>query len=230
MSETAQTLIKSALRQIGAYAAGENPTMDELNDALEALKFMLRHWAAKNIRIYFVTTENFPLTGATYYTIGSGGTFNTSRPTSIRGGYVRDSNSFDHVLSIIDEKKYRELSLKELSATSEYLWYSPEYPLGKIYLWPLAGSTLFLHSLKPLSEPSLITSTIAFPPEYDEAIKYGLALRLAPEYGREPSPLLVNLATSALNDLEIKNFEAQINTIKPEIINIASRYNIEADS
>jgi hypothetical protein len=49
MSETAQTLIKAALRTIGAIAMGETPTADEMTEGLEALKFMLRHWSNKNI-------------------------------------------------------------------------------------------------------------------------------------------------------------------------------------
>jgi hypothetical protein len=227
MSETAQTLIKAALRSIGVIAPGETPTDDEIQDGLEALKFMFRHWSANDIRIYSVTVENFPLTGATSYTIGSSGTFNTVRPASIRGAYVRDAYNFDNPLKIIDEAKYRELHLKTIVATAGYLWYNPTYPLGTIYLYPLDGSTIYLHSLKPLSDPSAITTDVAFPPEYDEAIKFNLAVRLAPEYGKEPLQMCMALAASAMKDIETRNFASQINAVKPEVIKIARRYSID---
>jgi hypothetical protein len=218
MSETAQTIIKAALRSIGAIASGETPTTDELNDGLESMKMMFRHWSSQNIRLYFTTMESFALTGAASYTIGSGGTFNTVRPTSIRGASVEDTNGSELVLNIIDEKRFRD-------GYDDYLFYSPEYPLGKIYTSESTG-TLNLYSLKPLTDPTLITSTIAFPPEYDEAIKYGLALRLAPEYGKEPSPLVAALAQASLNSLETKNFSIQMNAVKPELIKTVSRWNI----
>jgi hypothetical protein len=227
MSETALTLIKAALRSIGVIAPGETPTDDEVQDGLEAMKFMFRNWSSQNIKVYSVTVENFTLTGAASYTIGSGGTFNTVRPASIRGAYVRDAYGFDNPLDIIDEAKYRDLHLKSIVAVTGYLWYNPTYPLGTIYLYPLDGSTIYLHSLKPLTDPTIITSSIAFPPEYDEAIKFNLALRLCPEYGKEPSQMVLAFASGSMKDIESKNFAAQINAVKPEVIKIARRYSID---
>ncbi len=114
-----------------------------------------------------------------------------------------------------------------MTGTMEYLWYSPEYPLGLLYPYPQGGSTLYLDTLKPLPEPVTIAADVTLPPEYDEAIKYGLAVRLAPEYGRPLDPLIVSLAKSALDDIENKNFAEQINAVKLDIINISERYNID---
>jgi hypothetical protein len=229
MSETAQTLIKAALRSIGVIATGETPTADELNDGLEALKFMLRRWSANKLRLYYTKQDTVALAaGTASYTIGSGGTCDTVRPVQIRGGFVRDSSGVDHEVVIIDEAKYRRLGLKTVTATANYLWYSPEYPLGKIYVYPTGSGTLYLDSLKPLTDPAAITTSIAFPPEYDEAIKYGLAVRMAPEYGKDPSSVVVALANNALNDVENLNFSMQINSFRPEIIKLATHYNIDA--
>lgn len=227
MSETALTLIKSALRVIGVIAPGETPTDDEVQDSLQSLKFMFRHWSAKNIRIYYTKQDTLALSGAQSYTIGSGGDCDTVRPASIRGAFVRDSNSFDHPLRIIDEDKYRSLRLKNISGTVEYIWYSPEYPLAKIYVFPTGGSTIYIDSLKPLSEPATITTDVAFPPEYDEAIKYGLAVRMAGEFGKTLSPDIVDLAQTGMDDIERRNFAEQINMARPEIIRMSGRYNID---
>ena len=228
MSETAETLIKSALRTIGVLASGETPSDDEYADALEALKFMLRHWSAKNIRIYYTKQDSLVLTGAASYTIGSGGDCNTVRPASIRGAYIGVSGGISSPVTMIDEAEYRYISLKALPGPMSYLWYSPEYPLGKLYPWPVGSGTLYLDSLKPLTEPSAITSDVTFPPEYDDAIKWNLALRLAPEFGKEPSKMLIAFAVSGLADIESRNFASQMNAASPEILKITRGANRHA--
>lgn len=201
MSETAQTLIKAALRSIGAISTGETPTADELEDGLEALQFMLRNWSARGVRIYFTTTESITLTGATSYTWGSGGTIATARPVQIHGAYTSEN-----IVEVIDEAKYRRLVLAGYTGPVEYLWYQPQYPLAYLYPWPLDSATLYVHSSKELTEPTAITSTIAFPTVYDDAIKWNLAVRLAPEYGKEPSNTVMSLAASTLQAMETLNF------------------------
>jgi len=222
VSETAQTLIKAALRVLGAIASGETPTADEMADGLSALRMMLRNWSSQNIRLFYTDQDIVTLTGASYYTIGSGGTVNTTRPTTIRGARTADG-----IVDVIGEDRYRELVAGGSGGTVAYLWYSPEYPLGLLYPWPLTSDTLYLDSLKPLADPTAITTSIAFPPEYDDAIKYNLAVRLAPEYVKEPSPTVSMLALNTLHNLETVNFANRMNTSKVDVISIPSTYSIE---
>jgi len=225
MSETARTLIESSLRVLGVYAAGETVSNDDLEAGLESLIFMLRHWSAKNIRLYYTKQDTVTLTGAASYTIGSGGDCDTVKPVSIRGARM-DGDTVP--MRIIDEDQYRRLKAAGISGAVEYLWYSPEYPLGKLYPLPAGSGTMYLDSLKPLTEPTLITSSIAFPPEYDEAIKYNLAVRLADEYGRMPSAMTLALARDGLEDVETRNFAEQVNAANLEVLQLSTRYNIDA--
>ena len=229
MSETAETLIKAAMRAIGALASGETPTTDEYADALESMKFMFRHWSSKNIRLYYTKQDTLTITGASSYTIGSGGDCDTVRPVSIRGGYYGDAGGVSYPIMMIDEAKYRAINYKSLTGPSYYAWYNPEFPLGKLYPWPLASGTLYLDSLKPLSDPAAITSDVEFPPEYDEAIKWNLALRLCPEFGKEPTIMMNSFALSALADIESRNFASQINAAAPEILRVARGNNRHAN-
>ena len=227
MSENAQTLIKASLRLIGSIAPGETPTDDELADGLEALKFMLRSWSGLNIRLYYTEQDTVALTGALSYTIGSGGTCNTVRPSSIRGGYVVGSGSVSHIITMIDEDLYRRLKVIDPGGGVDYVWYSPEYPLGVINVYPSGSGTLYLDSLKPLTEPTILTSTISFPPEYDELIKYCLAVRLAPEYGKSLGPEVTSMAEGLMRNLESRNFNAQINAARLELLKMSGRFNID---
>jgi hypothetical protein len=229
MSLTAGTLINAALRQIGAYAPGETPTADDTGSGLEALIMMVQSWSAKNIRIYFTEQDTYTIGAVVPITIGSGGMMNTVRPNSIQGAFVRDSNAVDHALKIVGGDTYRKMSLKSFGSSPEILYYNPEYPLGLIYIWPTGGGTLYLDSLKPLIDPTALVSTISFPPEYNEAIKWGLAVRLCPEFGKQLTPELATMASQSLDFLETKNFAAQVNEARPEIIRAVGRYNIECD-
>lgn len=227
MSETAQTLIEAALRVIGVLASGESASTNELSDGLKSLRFMLRGMSARNLSLYYTTQDTVTLNGATSYTIGSSGTVNTPRPASIRGAYAT-SNNVDRPLKIIDEGRYRILSLKQLSGTVEYLWYNPDYPLGVLYFYPLASGTVKLDSLKPLIEPSVVGTDVAFPPEYDEAIKWNLAIRMAPEFGRPTPPEVAVLAKESFDLILMKNFASQINESRLDILKVSyGRYNID---
>ena len=209
MSQTAQELIKASLRAINAIATGETPTADELMDGLEALKIMLRSWSSSNILIYSISQDTLTMTGASSYTIGSGGDANTTWPTEIKGAVV----DTDYNLKIIGEAEYRSVKRSELGSTAAYLYYNPAYPLGVLYPYPVGGSSMVIDSLKALTDPTTLTSSVAFPTSYDAAIKWNLAMHLAPEYGKAPSQYIIGLAMDAKKMIESKNAAMQINAV-----------------
>jgi len=223
MSETALTLIKAALRGIGVIASGETPKSNETADALDALQFMLRDWSAQNMMIYYQTQDTITMDGSTYYTIGSGGDCDTTWPVTIKGATL-DS---DRVLRVIDESRYRRLSVSGISGDARYIWYNPEYPLGKLYPFPTGGTTMLLDSLKALSEPSGLTTTVQFPTPYDSAIKWNLMVELAPEYGVPLSPLIERKAYESKRMLENMNFAAQVNAAIVDTIKSDYSYDID---
>lgn len=64
-------LIKSALRKIGAFEAGETPDAESVNDASDALNTMLKHWQGQGVQIYkTVEAILFPQVAQTRYSIG----------------------------------------------------------------------------------------------------------------------------------------------------------------
>ncbi len=226
MSETAQTLIKAALRAINAIASGETPTAAEMADGLEALKIMLRSWSSENIMVYSISQDTLTMTGASSYTIGSGGDANTTWPVEIKGAVV--DTIYD--LRIIGEARYRSLKRGELGSTAQYLYYNPAYPLGVLYPYPVGGSSMVIDSLKALTDPATLTASVAFPTSYDAAIKWNLALELAPEFGREPSPFIAQRAYLAKRTIESKNAANQINAVDLSAIGRGrGYYDIDAD-
>ena len=182
-----QDIIKASLRLIGVIATGETPTDDELQDAREALNMMLGSWSAKRLLIPYRTAENFALVASTNsYTIATGGTFNTDRPVRIESGFIRDSNSNDTPIEIITRAQYNAHVLKTTEGLPYELFYEDTYPTGTVFLYysPQQNYTLHINSWKKLTQLPLLTTEISMPDEYLRALKFNLAVEVAPEFGR----------------------------------------------
>lgn len=175
----------------------------EYEDALESANMMLALWAKTGLIVHHVVTEQFSISsGQSSRTIGTGGNFNTSRPNELVGGFIRDSNDYDYPLEIIDRDRYNALSNKDTQGIPKYLYFYPTYPTATIYIYfvPNETYTLSLDSLKPLTALTLDT-TLNLPPEYEEAIKWNLAVRLAPDYKSKPRPDVIALAEESFKAL-----------------------------
>ena len=224
---TAQELIDAALRVIGAVDPGETPSSTERTNALEALKIMLRQWSSKGLFVFVNTEDTHTLTSGTKsYTIGSGATINTTRPVKIINAYV-NQGGLDYQIEIIGESEYVAIADKDLGYNyPSKLWYQPGYSTGTIYIYPPGGGTLHLFSQKPLTEPGL-SDDITFPGVYDAAIKYGLAVHIAPEYGGLRDPMVAALAQEAYNDVIGINASLAAEVVNTDILSRKRGWSID---
>ncbi len=185
---TTKQLIDSALRMIGALASGEDAQPAEVQDALLYAKQMLDSWSNEGLMVNALTHESFTLTGSRSYTIGPGGNFDTIRPTTIESARIRDAGGLETPVTIASQNIWTGIHLKDTSEYSpSYLYYEPEYPLGRIEFsaLPTPNDTLKLITTKPITELPALTEQVSFPPGYERAIRLGLAIELAPEYGKQ---------------------------------------------
>jgi len=229
MSTTALDLITGAAKLIGVTFKSEQLSADEAADGLVALNDMLDSWSNDNLLTYAYFLENFTLTGATSYTIGTGGNFNTTRPINIATAVVR-SGSIDYPLEIMTPEQYQtEIALKSItSPIPQYLTYSNDYPLGIIKLYPVAtaGTVLYLQSNKPLSNLSSLVTVFDLPPGWKRAVKYNLAIDLAPQYGPEAIQAASALVRSAQQSLGAIKRATSINNAMPLLPSNARAGNI----
>lgn len=185
---TALGIITSAMRKGGVLVKNETPSADEAADGLEMLNDLLASISNDSTVIYSRTTENFSLSGGvSAYTIGSGATFNTSRPVRIVSAYVRTGN-IDYPLDIISDEQYATITLKTVGGIPQFLNYTNAFPQATINLYPTpaAGYTLYIVTEKPLSSFALY-DTVSLPPGWRRMLVYNLAVEMAPEYG-QPVP------------------------------------------
>jgi hypothetical protein len=165
---------------------------------------MIDFFGAEVLMLIALTREEFTLVAGTRtYTIGSGATFNTVRPKRIRTATLRDSDNKDWLLDIVGIKDYSEVQFKTEEVRPTKLFYHAEYATGTIYFdyEPDAAYTLILWSFKDAPQVATLDTEISFPVEYEKLIKYNLGVELAPEYGVEPSRMVVRTAREAKDAL-----------------------------
>lgn len=188
---TALEVIKRSLRLDGVYAPGENLASADANDAFTALNAMVDAWNNESLMIFNLELVTHTLvSGQLSYTIGSGGDIDVTRPQRIETAYINDGNTDWPMIVIKDEQYARIWDKTTQSSYPQYIYYRSSYPLGEIILWPSPDSThtLNLSVWNQLTQFTNINTELSFPPGYLNALTYGLAVDIAPEYGKEASP------------------------------------------
>lgn len=182
---TALDLITKSMRLIGALGQSESPTTDEANDGLSALNTMLDGWSIEKLLVYQILQENFTwASGQSSRTIGSGGNFNTTRPTKLEDAFTR-INDIDYPYTVVDKEIYDAQADK--TAQSDYpeiVYFSQSVPLGTIYGYPVPNGSIdfYINSWKQLQSFAALTTDLALPAGYRRAIEFNLAIELHAEY------------------------------------------------
>jgi len=201
---SALDLITSAARLAGIVFKSEALDADEAQDGLESLNDMLASWTTDSLMVTGRTWESFSITGAASYTIGTGGTLNTVRPTAIKAAFIR-SGDIDYWMNPVTDEQYESITFKNFNSPfPDYFSYDNGYPLGKIRLYPKLSPSAELHLLneKPLTEFASINTSVDLPPGWKRAIRYNLAVEIAGEYGVEPPALVVKIAGDSLGSVQ----------------------------
>lgn len=229
---TGRELVSAALRLIGASAPGESLSAGEATDGLAALNRMLGSWSNDNLLVPYRVREEFSLVaGQQSYTIGVSGNFNTARPMAIENAFLLDesqSPAFERLINVLNQDRWAEISIKGLeSEVPTDLFMNDAFPQATIYIYPkpTAVKKLVLFSLKPISTMTLDT-VISFPPGYERALIFNLAIDLAPEYGRTVADTVVNGATESKAAIQRTNIKPTYLAADPALLQQRGLFNI----
>lgn len=209
----AQDIITDSLQDLGELAPGESASIDDLNTGLIKLNQLIASWSIQRLNIFAILRTLWPLSNAiSQYTIGSGGTFNGQRPVSIRQAtFVTASNLRFPIVILTAEQWGQIIEQAPAGPLVRKLYYDDNYPLATIYVTPVpnAGGNLELYTWEQITQLASLTATFDMPPGYELALRYNLALALAPGYGRPIDPLLKDDADRALAALRGLNAPPQ---------------------
>lgn len=204
---TARDLVKASLRKISALGVGQSLSAEEAQDALDELNNMLSDWSVEGDLIFTETKETFNLTdNKTTYTIGLGQDFDTTKFINISAAYVTSSGS-DYSLMPISRDEYAKKTQKDIGSIPDEFYYDDNYPIANIYLYPTPVNTqsITIYSDKQLTEFASLDTSYAFPAYYRSAIIYNLAMRIAPEYEKEPSATVQREAAKTKKNIKVQN-------------------------
>ncbi|MFB9952033.1 hypothetical protein ACFFP0_24555 [Rhizobium puerariae] len=235
---TARALITLAMKDAGVIGVGQTPLAEDMNDALTNLNAMMAQWSRRRWLVYHLVDVSFQATGAISYSLGTGGDINIARVDSIEAAFFRQTvgapgNLVDYPLTILNSREdYNNIALKGMPSFPSVLFYDSGWPLGHVFIWPVPSSVYEVHlSLKsPLQSFATLNDAVSLPPEYEEALRLNLAVRLRVSYRLPFDPQLNGLAKIATNT--VKNSNTQIPLLQfPSDLprNVGGRYNIFSD-
>ena len=142
------------------------------------------------------------------------------------------STGIDYPLEVIQSyEDYARIGFKSLGTFPQAIFYDPGFPLGTLRIWPVPSSRYEIHLIlkDQLLQIPTITSPIALPNEYYEALFFNLIVRLFDLYAMPPRPISIGLAKAALNT--IRNANAQVPLLEvPDALNRPGVYNVFSDT
>lgn len=184
-------IIKGALRKVGALQQGETPVTHDVNDAAEALNNLAKAWMADGMPLWKIVTYAFPLSASVNsYRIGLSQTVNTNKPVRIIQAFIRNTSSnVDTPLRIETLYDYNRLSNKSATGRPIQLSYLPQRTFGDIFIYPTpdasiaSSNQIYIRFQSPFEDFDSAANEPDFPQEWFQALIYGLAYSIAPEYG-----------------------------------------------
>ena len=233
---TAYDLINSALRLDGVIAGEEVANFNDANLGLMVLNDMIDAWNAERQAIYTTRIDDFPFVGGQQvYTIGTGGDFDIPRPARIDSMSAillnTPSNPVEVPISIYSIDDWQtQVPVKVVAGSFPQICYDDgAFPLRSLNFWPIPQGqpcSARIYSWQGLGAQTL-TSQIAFPPGYSEAMRYNLAVRLGAEFAAPASAVVAQLAILGL--ARIKSMNAPDLGLRSDLVGNPVGYNWSAD-
>ena len=209
-------VITDSMKEIGVLAAGETAPIDQTADVLKKLQRLIDRYNAREVMVYNVNFSTYTIpANSNPVTIGPGGVIDINqRPVDILSmALFLNSNSIPVKLTLNkrDQQWWAAQTIPSLtsSVTTDF-YYSPDWPLGNIYLWPIDTVTadFQLQSRLVLTEATSYSQDFTMPPGYWDLIVYDLADSIAEMFGRSSTPDLLRKLGIARKAVQVNNMQS----------------------
>lgn len=194
-SSTGKQVVQDALRLIGVGVTGESLSAEELSDGLRVFNRMLKAWTAYGLQLWKREEISVTLTeGQNTYTIGSSGAdITATQPVKILSAIRKHTDGGVARMEQLAYEDWINLPDKDSKSIPVSFFFNPPVPnnsdLADLFVWPSPSSTAASDWTIELVVQEYIedldngTDDVDIPQYWEEAATYGLAYRLAPEYG-----------------------------------------------
>lgn len=212
MATTVRDLITGSLRLINVVASNEAPSEDDIAICQSALEGMIDSWSNDSLLIYTINPYVFSLVGGqSQYTLGPGGDFDVTRPMNIQQAYVNwnmGQQKVDMPIQILNDAQFAAISVKQTPSSFPFAVYdNGNYPLRTLTFWPVptTNTDITLWLWQPLIDTTDLDAPVSFPPGYERAFRFGLAVEIAPEFGKVVPDDVKSRASMAIDGLKKLN-------------------------
>lgn len=233
---TAGDIVRNALTILKVLGQDVTLDADDSQTGLSFLNMLLDGLSNQELTIHQVVRESFNLTaGLNPHTWGTGGTFNSTRPTEVVEASIRlSSGGVDVPLQIVSYDVYERERIKGLVVNYPQIVYIDNaYPLANCWFWPVPnGAIANFQSYKPFTKFSTINDQVTLPPGYMRMLSYGLSVELAPVYNLDPPAMALRIYEEAMRDIKRTNYKATMAKTDPALAALsqtAGRYNPYSD-
>lgn len=221
LSQSALDIVTSAMRLLNAVPSGEPISPEEASDGLVVLNQMVDAWQIDRLMIPSERIDDFSfISGQQAYTLGDGANFDMPRPAEIDSISVVILSNPNNPLELemeytTRESEWQNILLKEISTSFPQFCYDDgDFPNRTLSFWPIPIDTdkARIYSWQALTQFANLQTQYTFRPAYQKALRFNLAVDLAPEYGglRDPSTAAIAQVTLA----RIKAANTQIPKLK----------------
>jgi hypothetical protein len=146
--------------------------------------------------------------------------------------YFRDPlTNVSYGIKQVNQQQYNGIAVKTVTSTyPQVMFVNMSYPNIEMHVYPVPTKALEWHfiSVQELTQPALLSTTLAFPPGYLRCFKYNLAVEIAAEFGVEPPPTVSRIAMSSKRNLKRINNPDDIMSLPYSIVATRQRFNIFA--
>lgn len=219
---TALELITLAMIEIGEAAQGETISSEDAANGLARLNELLNSWSNDRLNIYKIDIYSGTLTaGNPAYTFGPSGTLATgSQPIRIQSAAVVISNLITEPLDLIDDAAYNAIKEKLLTGVLPLkLYVNENAPNISLIFWPVPSVNIpftAYYWAPILGGALLLSDTLVIFPGYLRALIVGLAMELAPGYGRQLNKATVDNFQDSYALIRSQNLVGTQQALNPE--------------
>ena len=224
---TIRAIIKAALRKCGGIIAeGEEPSADLMQDSKEALGTMLDSWSLEELVVYgkLEQVKTWPANSA-LETLGPTGSLVGLRPISLYPStyFTTTGGELSYPISLITREEYNSIGSKSITSNiPELLHLSPDMPDATLRIYPVPTVEVEMHfmSMLALDMPGVdLSDEFDFPPGYERALIYNLAIEISPELGIQPSATVQRLAVVSKRNIKRINSAKDILGFPSSLVN-----------
>lgn len=149
-------------------------------------------------------------------------TTKAQRPLFIEDAFIRDVSGSDVPVDIVGQVDYYRLANKTSSGRPNQIYYDPKLTNGMLYVWPRptdVSDTLHFKARYQIQDFVNIADNADFPVEWLKALKFNLAINMAPEYGviGERYKIIQELAASSKQDAMFSDHEYASTVFMPSM-------------